>query len=264
MRPAQTCSTLSKSFPWGLLLGAFLGLAPGVLQADATVFAAASLKDALDELASAYRKRVSGRIIVSYAASSALAQQIAQGAPADIFISADLEWMEHLDKLKLIRKGSRVTLLSNRLVLVAPADSKAAFTIGPRFPLAKLLGDRRLAMADPDYVPAGRYGRAALESLGVWTEVSARIARAENVRAALAFVARGEAPFGIVYRTDAMAEGKVRIVGEFAASLHPRIIYPAAVLVRSKSPAAEAFLGYLRSPQARPMWERHGFGVVDR
>jgi molybdate transport system substrate-binding protein len=261
MRSART--SLLNSFPWALLLAALLGPAPGTVRADATVFAAASLKDALDELAAAYRKRVSGRIIVSYAASSALAQQIAQGAPADIFISADLEWMEHLDKLKLTRKGSRVTLLSNRLVLVAPADSKAAFTIGPRFPLAKLLGDRRLAMADPDYVPAGKYGRAALESLGVWPEVSAKVARGENVRAALAFVARGEAPFGIVYRTDAMAERKVRIVGEFAASLHPRIAYPAAVLARSKSPGAESFLGYLRSPLARAVWERHGFGVPE-
>jgi len=149
-------------------------------------------------------------------------------------------------------------------VLVAPADSKVSLTIGPRFPLAALLGDRRLAMADPDYVPAGKYGRAALEKLEVWQELSARIARGENVRAALAFVARGEAPFGIVYRTDALAERKVRIVGEFAPSLHPPITYPAAVIARGRSGDSSAFLAYLRSPAARAVWERHGFSLMGR
>jgi len=149
-------------------------------------------------------------------------------------------------------------------VLVAPADSKMSVTIGPRFPLSSLLGDKRLAMADPDYVPAGKYGRAALEKLDVWQEVSAKIARGENVRAALAFVARGEAPFGIVYRTDALAERKVRIVGEFAPGLHPPITYPAAILARSRSEDASAFMTYLRSPAAKAVWERHGFSVVER
>jgi len=239
-------------------------LTAGPARPDTTVFAAASLRDALEELAADFRKRAKGRVTVSYAASSTLAQQIVQGAPADIFISADLDWMDHVDKRALLKPGSRVDLVSNRLVLVAPADSKASFTIGPRFPLARLLGDRRLAMADPDYVPAGKYGRAALEKLEVWQDVSSRIARGENVRAALAFVARGEAPFGIVYRTDALAERKVRVVGEFAASLHPPIIYPAAIVARSRSAEAEQFLAHLRSPIARAAWERHGFGAAGR
>jgi molybdate transport system substrate-binding protein len=254
---------LSK-YPFALLFCMLAVLSGAPACADTTVFAAVSLKEALDENVLQYRQRIREKVTVSYAASSALAQQIAQGAPADLFISADLDWMDHLAKLGLIKTGSRVNLLSNRLVLVAPADSKSAFTIGPRFPLGRLLGDRRLAMADPDYVPAGKYGRAALESLGVWAEVSAKIARGENVRAALAFVARGEAPFGIVYRTDALAERKVRVVGEFAASLHPPITYPAAILARSNSTDVESFLAYLRSPLARAVWERHGFGVPER
>jgi molybdate transport system substrate-binding protein len=242
----------------------FALLSAATAHADVTVFAAASLKDALDELAAQKPGRPGGKITISYAASSALAQQIGRGAPADIFISADLDWMDHLEKLGLVKKGTRVNLLSNRLVLVAPADSKSSFTIGPKFPLASLLGDRRLAMADPDYVPAGKYGRAALEKLGVWQEVSGRVARAENVRAALAFVARGEAPYGIVYRTDALAERNVRVIGEFAASLHPPIIYPAAIVAGSRSVDAGGFLAYLRSPAAGAVWGRHGFGKAER
>lgn len=246
-----------------ITLSAFLiVLGAGGAHADVTVFAAASLKEALDELAADYRERAKGKVMVSYAASSALAQQIARGAPADIFISADLDWMDYIEKRGLVRKGSRADLLANRLVLVAPKDSKASFTIGPKFPLAGLLGDRRLAMADPDYVPAGKYGRAALEKLGVWQELSGRIARGENVRAAMAFVARGEAPFGIVYRTDALAERNVRIIGEFAQNLHPPIVYPAAIVAGSRSPEAAGLMAHLRSPAARPVWERHGFGVA--
>jgi molybdate transport system substrate-binding protein len=239
-------------------------LSVGTVHADITVFAAASLKDALDELGTRYQKTTREKVSVSYAGSSALAQQIVHGAPADIFVSADRDWMDYVEKRGLTRPGSRVELLSNRLVLVAPAGSKASFNIGPRFPLGKLLGDRRLAMADPDYVPAGKYGRAALEKLEVWQDVSGRLARGENVRAALAFVARGETPFGIVYRTDALAERKVRIVGEFALNLHPPITYPAAILARSRSAGAGGFLAYLRSPVARVAWERHGFSMADR
>lgn len=239
-------------------------LAGGPVHADTTVFAAASLRDALDELATDFRKRAKGKLTISYAASSALAQQIARGAPADIFISADLDWMDYIEKRGLVKQGSRVELVANRLVLVAPKDSKASFAIGPKFPLASLLGDRRLAMADPDYVPAGKYGRAALEKLGVWQEVSGRLARGENVRAALAFVARGEAPFGIVYRTDALAERNVRIIGEFTQNLHPPIVYPAAIMAGSRSPEAAGLMAHLRSPAVRPVWERHGFGVAER
>ena len=198
-------------------------------------------------------------MLVSYAASPALARQIENGAPADIFVSADLEWMDYLEKRKLVRAGTRANLLSNRLVLIAPADSKAVLTIGPRFPLAALLGDKRLAMADPDSVPAGKYGRAALEALEVWAEVAPKVARAENVRAALALVARGEAPFGIVYATDAVAERKVRVIGEFAAHLHPAIVYPAALTSASKSERAGSFLQFLRSAEARPVWQQYGF-----
>lgn len=241
---------------------AALGLATA--HADVTIYAAASLKEAMDEAVVQRQARDATRVTVSYAASSALAQQIAKGAPADIFISADVDWMNHVEKLGLVKAGTRVNLVSNRLVLVAPAGSKGAIAIGPKFPLADVLSDRRLAMADPDYVPAGKYGRAALESLGVWPEVSSKIARAENVRAALAFVARGEAPFGIVYRTDALAERRVRVVGEFAPNLHPPITYPAAMLARSRSPDAGAFLDYLLSSQARAVWVRHGFIVAGR
>jgi len=241
-----------------------VAFAVGVAHADVKVFAAASLKEALDELVTRYQQNAHDKITVSYAASSALAQQIVRGAPTDIFISADLDWMDYVEKRAFIRSGSRADLLSNRLVLVAPAESKASLKIEPRFPLANLLGEKRLAIADPDYVPAGKYGRAALENLGVWQEVSSRLARGENVRAALAFVARGETPFGIVYRTDALAEPRVRIIGEFAANLHPSITYPVAILARSQTVGASAFLAYLRSPSARGVWARHGFGMVER
>jgi molybdate transport system substrate-binding protein len=154
-----------------------------------------------------------------------------------------------------------VNLLSNRLVLVAPGDSKVALTIAPKFPLAAALGDNRLAIADPGSVPAGKYGKAALEALGVWRSVAPKLAPGENVRAALALVARGEAPFGIVYRTDALAERKVRVVGEFPANLHPPIVYPAALLADSRSKSAERLLRFLRSVEARAVWRKFGFVV---
>jgi molybdate transport system substrate-binding protein len=229
-------------------------------RADVTVFAAASLRDALDELAKEYERQGRARAAISYAGSPMLARQIEKGAPADLFISADTDWMDYLATRGLIRIETRVNLLSNSLVLIAPAESRAQLTIGRGFPLAALLGDRRLAMADPDSVPAGRYGRAALESLGVWKEVAPRVARAENVRAALALVARAESPFGIVYRTDALAERRVRIVGEFARSLHPEIVYPAAVVAGTRSKYAYEYLRYLRSHAALAVWQRHGFG----
>jgi molybdate transport system substrate-binding protein len=228
-------------------------------RADVTVFAAASLRDALDELAKSYEKQGRGKVVVSYAGSPALALQIERGAPADVFVSADKDWMDYLAKRGMIRIETRVNLLSNRLVLIAPGDSTVTLTIGPRFPLAALLGDGRLALADPDSVPAGKYGRAALEALGVWAEVAPKVARAENVRAALALVARREAPFGIVYRTDVLAEPRVRQVGEFAPSLHPEIVYPAAVVATTRSKTAYEFLRHLRSTAAEPTWRRHGF-----
>jgi len=230
------------------------------VRADIVIFAAASLRDAFDELTREYERQGRGKAVVSSAASSALARQIEQGAPADLFISADTDWMDYLAVRGLIRIESRVNLLSNRIVLVAPAESKAAFAIGPRFPLAALLGDGRLAMADPDHAPAGKYGRAALESLGVWQDIAPKVARAENVRHALALVARAETPFGIVYRTDAIADRRVRVIGEFPASSHPPIVYPAAVTAESRSKIAYEYLRYLRSTAAAAVWQRHGFG----
>jgi molybdate transport system substrate-binding protein len=243
-------------------MGAVFPVSPVSAQsrADVTIYAAASLRDALDELAREYERQGRGKAAISYAGSPMLARQIEKGAPADLFISADTDWMDYMAVRGLIRIETRVNLLSNRLVLIAPADSRVQLTISRGFPLAALLGDRRLAMADPDSVPAGKYGRTALESLGVWNEVASKVARAENVRAALALVARAETPFGIVYRTDALAEPRVRIVGEFARSLHPEIIYPAAVVASSRSKIAYAYLRYLRSHAALAVWQRHGFG----
>ncbi len=231
--------------------------------AGTTVFAAASLKDALDEAARGFDAKSGNRTTISYGASSSLARQIEHGAPADILVSADAEWIDYLEERKLIRAGSRVNLLSNRLVLVSPSAGAIGIRIEAGFPLARALGRDRLAMADPDHVPAGRYGRAALESLGVWTSVSGKIARSENVRAALALVARGEAPLGIVYSSDALAERRVRIVDEFPVSSHPRIVYAAALAAASRSAAAPGLLAFLRSPAARAIWVKHGFGVLD-
>lgn len=227
------------------------------------VFAAASLKNALDEIAAAWTKQSGVTVRVSYAASPALAKQIEQHAPADLFISADLDWMDYVDNKGLVRAGTRQNLLGNAIVLVANKDwNKGDVKIAPNFPLAALLGDGRLAMASTAAVPAGKYGKAALEKLGVWAAVAGKVAEAENVRAALAFVARGEAPLGIVYRTDAAAEPNVIVVGTLPADSHPPIVYPAAVLAGSKYPQAEAFRRYLASPAARAIFGRHGFAVL--
>jgi len=247
---------------WGVAIGLLSApVASAREPADVTVYAAASLKESLDELTRQFEKQAGGKVRVSYAASSALARQIEKGAPADLFISADLEWMDYLEQRKLLRAGTRTNLLSNRLVLIAPADSKAMLTITPKFPLAAALGKNRLAIADPASVPAGKYGKAALEALGVWEEVASRLAPSENVRAAMALVARGEAPFGIVYSTDAIAERKVRMIGEFPAHLHPPIVYPAVLLADSRSRSAEALLRFLRSAEARAVWRKFGFVV---
>jgi molybdate transport system substrate-binding protein len=179
-----------------------------------------------------------------------------------MFISADLDWMDYVDQRKLVVPNTRVDLLRNTLVLIAPASSASTLKIGPNFGLAAALGSDKLAMANPDSVPAGKYGKASLEKLGVWPSVMNQVARAENVRAALALVSRGEAPFGIVYRTDALADKGVKIIDTFPADTHPAIIYPAALLSTGKSPAAKPFLDYLRSGQARPVWEKYGFQLI--
>src|SRR5271167_189616 len=217
------------------------------------IFAAASLKDALDEVNAVYQREKGQEIATSYAASSTLAKQIEAAAPADIFISADLDWMDYLAKRNLIKPQTRANLLGNRLVLIAPIDSIAKLGIARNFPLAQALGNGRLAIADPNGVPAGRYGKAALESLGVWSTVADRLAPAENVRATLALVSRGETPLGIVYQTDAYSDKSVRIVGTFPEDTHPPIVYPIAVVASSTNPAATGSVAYLKSPIARPI-----------
>ena len=226
------------------------------------VFAAASLKNALDEIAVAYEAQTGQSVVISYAGSSALARQIEQGAPADVFISADLDWMAWLSERGLTRKGSETSLLGNRLVLVAPAGSNVTTKIAPGFDLAALLGDGRLAVANTDAVPAGRYAKAALETLGVWNSVSGSLAQAENVRAALALVSTGEAPLGIVYRTDANADPQVRILGTFPATAHPPIVYPVAILSGSENPGSEALLVFLSGEAAGAIFEAHGFDTI--
>ena len=243
---------------------AWLAAAPA-MAADrpVTVFAAASLKNALDEVGVAYVAKTRGAARFSYAGSPAIARQIEQGAPADIFISADSDWMDYLVGKRLIITGSRRDLLTNRLALIAPAEARTNLKIGKGMPLAKALGAGRLAVAGPD-VPAGRYARASLVKLGVWDSVSGRLAQAENVRAALQFVARGEAPLGVVYDTDAKAEPRVKIVGLFPDASHPRIVYPAALVAGGRNPRAAAFLNFLSGPEARAVFSRHGFVVLPR
>jgi molybdate transport system substrate-binding protein len=225
------------------------------------VLAAASLQESLNAAASAWAARGHPRPVLSFAGSSALARQIEAGGPADIFISADAPWMDHLEARGAIRAGSRRVLLGNSLVLVAPLASKLELRIGKGFPLARVLGDGRLAMAEPETVPAGRYGRAALIALGVWRDVEPKVARAENVRAALALVERGEAPLGIVYATDAKASAKVRVVGTFPEASHPPIRYPAALVKTSANAGAPAFLDFLATREARAIFARYGFSA---
>ncbi len=246
------------------VLAAILALCwAGAAQARApsglTVFAAASLKNALDEVDAAYARAPGGvPVTASYAASSTLARQIEQGAPADVFVSADGDWMDYVAERGLIRTGTRANLLTNTLALIAPRDSAVKLRMGRGVAIAAALGSGRLAMAGPD-VPAGRYGRAALTSLGVWDSVKSRTALGENVRATLQFVARGEAPLGVVYDTDAMADPSVRIVALFPKASHPQILYPVAVVARSRNPAAAAYVRFLASPTAGAIFRKYGF-----
>ena len=236
-----------------LLLLAVSG--PALAQSP-VVFAAASLKNALDDVAALS----SSKPVISYGASSALAKQIENGAPAQLFISADLAWMDYLAQRKLLREGTRKNVLGNKLVLIAPAGSTVQVDIQPGFALARLLGDGRLATADPASVPAGKYTKAALEKLGVWDTVAGKLAPAADVRAALALVARGEAPLGTVYATDAAVEPKVRVVAAFPESSLPPIIYPAALTATAPASGAAAdFLVLLGSPAARKIFEKYGF-----
>ncbi|WP_439154903.1 molybdate ABC transporter substrate-binding protein [Yoonia sp.] len=229
---------------------------------EITVFAATSMTTALAEIAEDFETATGHDLVMSFAGSSALARQVQQGAPADIFISANPGWMDVLEVDGLVEKGTRFDLLGNSMVLIAAGADAAPVDIEPGMDLAGLLGDGRLAMALVDAVPAGIYGKASLEALGLWDGIAAQVAQADNVRAALAFVATGEAPYGIVYATDAVADGRVSVVGTFPAETHPPIIYPVADLANRDIPAEAAFLEYLRGAQARAAFERQGFTVL--
>ncbi len=229
-----------------------------------TVFAAASMKNALDAVNAAYEAKAGVKITASYAASSALAKQIENGAPADVFLSADLAWMDYLVKKDLIATKTQVNLLGNRIVLIAPKDSKQGdVTIGQGFDLAKLAGDGRITTGDVKAVPVGKYAKAALEKLGAWEKAEPKFAMAENVRAALALVSRGEAVLGIVYSTDAKVDPGVKIIGAFPDDSHPPIVYPVAATT-SKNAAVEGYLAFLRSSEARAIFEKFGFAFLNK
>jgi molybdate transport system substrate-binding protein len=227
-----------------------------------TVFAAASMKNALDDVDAAFTKKSGIAVAVSYAASSALIKQIEEGAPADVFVSADLDWMDYGSQKKLVQDNTRMNLLGNRLVLIAPKDSQIGnITIGPNVDLAKIAGDGRIVTADVRAVPAGKYAKAAFEKLGIWSAIEPKLAMAENVRAALTLVARGEGVLGIVYETDAKVEPNVKIVGVFPEDSHPPIVYPVALTTTAKANAA-GYLEYLRSQTAKSIFEHYGFTVL--
>jgi len=243
----------------GLLLLLLTLFAAPSLAAPPLVLAAASLQESLNAAADAWAARHHARPVLSFASSSALAKQIGAGAPADLFISADEAWMDDLAKRGLTKGGTRIPFLANSLVLVAPATSATPVAIKPGFPLARLLGDGKLAMGEVSSVPAGKYGKDALTSLGVWGAVAPHVAGADNVRAALALVERGEAPYGIVYATDAYASKGVKIVGVFPAASHAPITYPIALLTASASPDADAFRRFLISAAGKAIFKRYGF-----
>ena len=245
-----------------LTLWAAIGIAPARAEATVTVFAAASLKTALDEVAALFGSIGETQVRISYAGSSALARQIQQGAPAQVFVSASIDWMDLLETDGLLAPGSRTDLLTNRLVLIAGSGTGAPLDLVPGANLAGALGDGKLAMALVDAVPAGIYGKAALQSLGLWDSVAPRVAQADNVRAALRLVAVGEAPLGIVYATDATAEPDVRVVGTLPEDSHPPIIYPAAIMAEGDGPETRAFFAFLTGDAAGAVFLRHGFGLA--
>ena len=247
-----------------LLIGiCFAAIAPGAHAAKLLVFAAASLKPALDTIIASPEARGIADITVSYAASSQLARQIEHDAPAAMFISADPDWMDHVEKHGKLVAGSRSNLLGNALVLIAPRDSSIQLHIAPGFNLPGALGtDGRIAIGEPNSVPAGKYAKSALSHLGVWTAVKTRLAPAVNVRAALSFVARKETPLGIVYRSDAVSDSQVRTIDTFPPATHPSIIYPVALLQAGDNAAGHRFLELLRSPQAGAIFVQFGFDSV--
>jgi molybdate transport system substrate-binding protein len=244
-----------------LLMALACGLG-GKAQAQAApplFMAPASLKNALDQIAGDWKTETGKTVTFSFAASSALAKQIEQGAPADLFASADLDWMDYLDQRGLIRPGTRSNLLGNSLVLIAPADLPRSFALTKGADLGAFVGDGRLAVADVNAVPAGKYAKQALQALDLWTGVENKLAQSDNVRATLALVARGEAVAGIVYATDANSEARVKVLGTFPADSHAPIVYPVAIVATSTHADAQTFLTYLRSPAARRAYATHGF-----
>jgi len=230
---------------------------------EVVVFAAASLKTALDAVAADFESTTFHDVTISYAGSNALAQQIIQGAPADIFLSAAVNWMDEVERAGLVADGGRKDLLGNTLVLVAHGKGAPLVDIGPGFDLAELLGDGKLSMAMVDAVPAGQYGKAALKTLGVWSAVEDSVAQSENVGAALVLVATGEAPYGIVYATDAVGEATATVVGTFPPESHPPIIYPAALLTEASDAADQAFFAFLTSAAGVARFREHGFLVLE-
>jgi molybdate transport system substrate-binding protein len=253
--------SLFRKARFALAAAVFLFVPLAAHAADLTVFAAASLTDAMQEVGKSWEAKSGHTVVFSFAASSVLARQIEASGGADMFLSADSDWMNYLDTRDLIVRDSRKDLLGNHLVLVAPAGVPVSLTIAPHFDLAGALAGGRLSMADPASVPAGKYGKASLTSLGVWDSVSGHLAQAENVRAALAYVARGETPLGIVYTTDALSDHSVRIVGTFPDSTHAPIVYPVA-LTKDAKPLAKSFLVYLGSPAARAVFAKDGFVIL--
>jgi len=228
-----------------------------------TVFAAASLTNAMNDVGQGFEQKEKHKVQFSFASSSTLAKQIENGAPANLFVSADLDWMDYLAQRKLIVEASRVDLLGNRLVLIAPAGSQLTkVDLKPGIDLSGFLSGGLLATGDPDHVPVGKYARSALEKLRTWKAVEGRIARAESVRAALALVERAECPLGIVYATDAAAYSKVKVVGVFPADSHPPIVYPAALVKGQDTPAARRLLEFIKGADAKPIFEKYGFTVL--
>ncbi|GAB2177835.1 molybdate ABC transporter substrate-binding protein [Dongia sp. agr-C8] len=243
-------------------LGLLLGLPCAAHAAEVTVLAAASLTDALGRIDADFEKSSGHKVKAAFGGSSALAKQLEKGAPADLFISADVPWMDYVAKANLIDAGSRSNLLGNHLVLVGPASATETVAIDATYDLAAALKGGRLSVADTSAVPAGKYAKASLEKLGLWSKVEGSLAQGENVRAALALVERGEAPLGIVYQTDAMA-AKVKVLGTFTDDSHPPIIYPVALTVQgARSDAAKAYLAYLKSDAAKAVFEQAGFVIL--
>lgn len=255
---AILCSVMMGILPlWFFPAGSLHAAEPD----QVTVFAAASTTNVLTEIIELFTKNTNTPVTPSFAASSALAKQIENGAPASVFLSADNKWMDYLEEKKLIEATTRFGLLSNRIVLVAPLDSTLTLNLQPGVDLAGALGQNRLAMGDPDHVPVGTYGKQALEALRVWDSVKDQIARANDVRSALVLVERGESPLGIVYATDAAISGKVRVVAVFPENTHPPIVYPVALVTGHETAAAKAFLSFLKGPEAKAIFVKHGFSA---